>query len=71
MTTEPDPARARFFAIQFTRLGGAALVVLGLAIVARKIDLPPVAGVVIALAGLADFALFPLLLARRWRTPPE
>lgn len=64
-----DPARARFLVIQMLRISGVALVVLGIAIIRHKIDLPEVAGYAIIVAGLVDALLAPPLLARAWKTP--
>jgi len=64
-----DPARARYFVIQMLRISGVALVVLGIAIIRRKIDLPEIAGYFIAAVGLFDALLMPSLLARKWKTP--
>lgn len=71
MTQDRDPAMPRYFAIQAARLAGAVLTALGLLIVGGKIALPPVVGVGIAIVGLAVFAVIPLRLARRWRSPRE
>lgn len=72
MTSAPDPARARFFAIQFARLSGVLVVFLGMAV--SQTDLvfdggAPILGGVLMLLGLVEFALVPKLLARKWRTP--
>lgn len=64
-----DPARARYFVIQMLRISGVALVVLGIAIIRRKIDLPEIAGYFIVAVGLFDALLMPSLLARKWKTP--
>ncbi|MBS0502715.1 MAG: hypothetical protein JSS55_02730 [Proteobacteria bacterium] len=65
-----DPARKRFLAISLLRLSGAVLVMFGLVIAAGRFEsLPRLAGIVMVVVGALDFALVPLLLARRWRTP--
>lgn len=64
-----DPARARFFAVQAVRLSGLVLVLLAVAILARKIDLPETAGYVLLVIGALDALIMPRVLARRWRTP--
>ncbi|MBS0313883.1 MAG: hypothetical protein JSS05_06795 [Proteobacteria bacterium] len=65
-----DPARKRFLAIWLLRLSGAVLVMFGLVIAAGRFEsLPRLAGIVMVVVGALDFALVPLLLARRWRTP--
>ena len=66
-----DPALGRWIIIQLVRLSGIALVVIGTLGMAGKIAMPPLAAFAIASAGLIDAAIFPILLARKWRTPPE
>lgn len=66
-----DPALGRWIVIQLVRLSGIALVVIGTLGMAGKIAMPPLAAFAIASAGLIDAAIFPILLARKWRTPPE
>lgn len=69
-----DPAMGRYFALQAVRASGAVLVLLGVLVQAGKgpgplAALPPLAGIVMALAGLWDFFFLPRIVARRWRTP--
>jgi hypothetical protein len=65
-----DPARGRFLVIGLTRLGGAGLVLLGLAATYGRLGaVPREAGVAMTLVGVLAFAVVPILLARRWRTP--
>lgn len=66
-----DPALGRWIVIQLVRLFGIALVVIGALGMAGRIAMPPLAAFAIASAGLIDAAIFPILLARKWRTPPE
>jgi hypothetical protein len=67
---DDDKARNRFLAISLLRLAGALLVMFGLVIAAGRLpDVPRIVGIIAVLVGAADFALVPLLLARRWRTP--
>lgn len=73
MTTDAETlARNRFFVIAALRLGGVAMLVIGLMTVSGRIAaIPPVAGYALVLIGLADFLIVPRLLARRWRSPRE
>lgn len=69
-----DPAMGRYFALQAVRASGAVLVLLGVLVQAGKgpgplAKLPPLVGIVLALAGLWDFFFLPRIVARRWRTP--
>lgn len=71
MTDEPakDPAKARFFALALIRLSGALMVLFGLLITERRVELPWILGVVLTVFGFFDVFVMPNLLARRWRTP--
>lgn len=63
-------ARNRFLAISLLRVAGALLIMAGLVISSGRWEsMPRVAGVVMVFVGVIDFALVPLWLARRWRTP--
>jgi drug/metabolite transporter (DMT)-like permease len=63
-------ARNRFLAISLLRIAGALLVMFGVVIAAGRLpEVPRVVGIIAVLVGALDFALVPLLLARRWRTP--
>lgn len=64
-----DPARARFFALALIRLSGALMVMFGLLITERRVDLPWILGLVMTVFGFFDVFVMPKLLARRWRTP--
>ncbi len=68
--SSPDPAKARFIAMQLIRLSGAFFVVLGLLVVAHRIAMPLTAGYILIGIGMFDLLVFPLLLARRWKSPP-
>jgi hypothetical protein len=70
--TEPDPARARFFALGLIRLAGVALAFLGVAIIAKRLVEPAeiVGGLLLFIAAI-DVLVVPLLLVKRWRTPKE
>lgn len=76
MSTSPerDPAAARFAVLQMVRLSGALLALGGVLIITGKVAwlprLPEAAGYVLIAAGLVDFFVAPLLLARRWKSRP-
>lgn len=65
-----DPAKSRFIAIQAMRWIGAAMVLVGLLIINRRIALPEIAGMVLVVVGLFDALIVPTILARRWKSPP-
>ncbi len=73
--TEPKDlatARNRFFFIQFVRLGGIGLVLLGLVISNGDLLKPGgdrVVGLVITIIGIIDVTVIPQLLVRHWRSP--
>jgi hypothetical protein len=66
-----DPARGRFVAIQAMRWLGIAFVVAGLLTIRGRILLPIEAGYVLVVVGLVDALVMPIMLARRWRSPPR
>ena len=66
-----EAARNRWMVIGAVRIAGVAMVLVGLMIVRQVIPEPAWAGYTILAVGLADVFLVPLLLARKWRTPPE
>jgi len=66
-----DVARNRWMVINALRVGGVVMVLVGLMIVRQVISVDAWAGYVIGAVGLADVFLVPLMLARKWRTPPE
>lgn len=65
-----DEARAkqRFMLLNLVRLGGLAMVMLGVAIASGALALPAPIGWVLALAGMAEFFFLPPMLARNWRS---
>ncbi|WP_296674912.1 hypothetical protein [Novosphingobium sp.] len=67
----PDPAKQRFIVLQLLRLSGAFFALLGLLVVARRIDLPVIAGYAFLIVGFVDLFVAPLLLAKRWKSPPR
>lgn len=71
MTADPaqDPAKLRYMVIQAMRWAGVALVIVGLLVIYRRIDLPQEAGYVLFLVGIVDALIVPTLLARRWKSP--
>ena len=66
-----DRARARYFIISVQRLLGSGLIMLGLLALNGALGWGKTAGVVLVILGLVDFAVLPIVLARRWRTPAE
>lgn len=66
-----DQARGRFLIISAARLGGVALILIGILILRGVIDLPEVVGWTFIPLGLFEVFVMPRILARKWRTPPE
>ena len=67
-------AKKRFFALSIMRLMGAAFVAIGFILISGGFSLAGQPtdrwiGAAIVLVGAFDFAVMPLLLARRWRSP--
>lgn len=72
-TPEKDPAQARYFAIQLVRLGGIALVIIGLLIAQGTLfeGAPRWIGMIVAGIGIVDTFFLPIVLARKWRSPKD
>lgn len=75
MTATDDAlAKKRFFAISAMRVMGAIFVLVGFVLIRGGWELAGQPtdrwiGVALVLIGAFDFAVMPLLLARRWRSP--
>lgn len=73
--TDPDNlARQRFFILSGLRIGGVLIAMAGFALIAGRLTLVDassdrIVGAALVLVGMVDFALLPMLLARRWRSP--
>jgi len=64
-----ETARNRWAVIQAVRLGGVAMVLVGILNRYAVIPAPTAVGLMLMAVGLIDVFLVPTLLARRWRTP--
>ncbi|WP_411339461.1 hypothetical protein V6U71_16460 [Sphingopyxis sp. J-6] len=77
MTPAADAlAKKRFFAIAAMRVMGAIFVLAGFVLIRGGLELAGQPtdrwiGVAVVLLGAFDFAVMPMLLARRWRSPKE
>ncbi len=65
-------ARGRYLVIGAARLSGAVMLGIGLAIIANGfMNLPIEAGYALFAVGAFEFAVLPVWLARKWKTPEE
>lgn len=77
MTQADDAlAKKRFFALSSMRIMGAIFVLAGFILIRGAWELVGQPedrwiGVALVLLGVFDFAIMPLLLARRWRSPKD
>jgi hypothetical protein len=62
-------ARQRLIVMNVVRLSGIGLALLGLAIIAGKIDLGREIGAFLFIFGLFEALFMPAFLARRWKSP--
>lgn len=69
--TPKDPARARFYFIAAHRVIGAVLIMLGMLAMQGALDWGEGVGKVLAIVGLIDFFIIPLVFARMWRSMPK
>lgn len=72
MTAEEEAkAKQRFFALGLLRLSGAVLIAIGTAVITKGLfGLPLMAGYAFFAIGILDFIILPLILAKRWKSPP-
>lgn len=69
--TDHDPAKTRFAWLTLIRFSGVFMLLAGIAISQRAIDLPTALGYVLVAAGFLSVFIVPSLLAKRWRSPDE
>jgi len=67
LTPEEETARLRYIAMNAVRIGGIAVLLVGLLIARRMIDGPWWLGAVLAVGGLLAFFFVPTLMVRRWK----
>ncbi len=67
-----DPARARFFALGLIRFSGVALAFTGISILAKRwVEPAEIVGGLLLAFGAIQVMVVPIILTKRWRTPPE
>jgi len=66
-----DPAKARWAMLQLIRAGGLLFILGGMVILSDAVSGPPVLGIGLLLIGLFAFFFLPVMIARRWKSPPE
>ena len=72
MTDENDVARTRFFTLGLIRLLGVASAFLGIAVIAKRLVEPAeIIGGLLLLNGAIDVMVIPIILVKRWRSPPQ
>ena len=72
MTEAPDPARTRFLTLGLVRLLGVASAFLGIAVIAKRLVEPAeIIGGLLLLNGAIDVMVIPIILAKRWSSPPR
>ena len=71
MNDNESVAKQRFFFLSLIRLLSTALIVVGLLILAGKMDIPKPAGAVFTIFGLLELIFLPRFLVSKWKTPGE
>ena len=71
MNDDESIAKQRFLMLSLIRLASTALLVVGLLILAGKLNMPKPAGAAFAIFGLLELVLLPRFLASKWKTPGE
>ena len=64
-----EVARGRWLTINVLRIGGVAMVVVGMLGTRQIIPMPMIAAYALIAVGLLDVFFVPLFLARKWRSP--
>lgn len=67
MNRDEERARARYIALNAVRIGGIAVLLVGLMIARRVIEGPWWLGAALAVGGLLTFFFAPILMVRRWK----
>lgn len=65
---QDERAARRFWLLQFMRLSGLALVLVGAMILAGTIEQSEAVGAALFVIGAVDFFVMPIVLARRWKS---
>jgi len=68
---DDETARRRWSVIQAVRFAGVALVLVAILIRYAVIPAPLAVGVALIVVGLVGTFFMPVMLARKWRTPPS
>lgn len=69
--TDEATAKKRFLTLALLRFGGVALAFTGISIVMKRwIEPADLIGTFLIAVGAFNVILLPVLLIRRWRTPP-
>ena len=67
MSPQEETARRRYIAMNAVRIGGIAVLLIGLMIARNVIGGPWWLGAFLAVAGLLAFFFLPTLMVRRWK----
>ncbi|WP_341711116.1 hypothetical protein [Erythrobacter sp.] len=65
---QDERAARRFWLLQFMRLSGLALVLVGAMILAGTIEQSKAVGAALFVIGAVDFFVMPIVLARKWKS---
>lgn len=66
-----DPAKARFLFMAAHRVVGAVLVMLGILAMQGALDWGKDIGKILAIVGLIEFFVMPIVFARMWKSLPK
>ncbi|TNE52916.1 MAG: hypothetical protein EP341_06365 [Sphingomonadales bacterium] len=64
-------AKQRFAVLNLVRLAGLLMVLAGIAVTQKALNLPDIAGWMLALGGAGVFFFVPALLAKGWRSQDQ
>ena len=68
---DDELAKRRWGRLQLVRLGAALAVLLGIVIISGRLIAVPAIGYALLVAGAFGFFALPVMLAKKWKSPPQ
>ncbi|MEP2235649.1 MAG: hypothetical protein ABJM58_07850 [Alteripontixanthobacter sp.] len=68
---DDELAKRRWGLLQLVRLGAALAVLLGIVIISGRLIAVPAIGYALLVAGAFGFFALPVMLAKKWKSPPQ
>lgn len=68
---DDELVKRRWGLLQLVRLGAALAVLLGIVIISGRLIAVPAIGYALLVAGAFGFFALPVMLAKKWKSPPQ